>query len=81
MVWMPDRCPVCKSDVMPRRRCKNEERDGTPCLGLDATDAALMRARMLFVDGKISLDELEERITVALTDPPPRRFGLVIEFR
>jgi hypothetical protein len=40
-----------------------------------------MRARMLFVDGKISLDELEERITVALTDPPPRRFGLVIEFR
>jgi hypothetical protein len=82
MVWMPVGCPVCKSDKRSRSAiCLNQERDGTPCLGMDAEQAAIYRANQKFLRDEIDMDELDELLEIAMTNPPKRSFGCVLQFR
>jgi len=45
------------------------------------TDAALQAAHNAFARGMIDLAEFEERVSVALSDPPKRRFGCITVLR
>ena len=80
MVWMPSRCSVCGSDVSGRR-CENHDDSGTPCWGMNDEAAALYRAREDFAHDRIDLETMQARIEQALTDPPKRRFSLILTLR
>ena len=56
-------CPLCHSEMWAGRACGGSG-------GLYDEDLAVKAARDEFVRGTIEVDELEQRLNVALTDPP-----------
>lgn len=82
MVWMPAQCPVCRSDLRSASStCWNQDDAGVPCLGMSDSDAALKAAHDAFVREEIGLTEFAQRLEVALTDPPRRRFSVLTVLR
>lgn len=59
----------------------NTDDAGVPCLGTTDSDAALRAAHNAFAKDAIDLEEFERRVSVALTDPPRRRFGVITVLR
>lgn len=76
MVWMPAKCRICGSDKRsPTSTCGH-------CHDRDATEDAIHQAKLAFASDRIDMAELEHRIRVALTDPPPPSYaGIVMVMR
>ncbi len=68
-------CPICYSDKIYGRPCQH-------CNDRDAEADAIHQAHRAYASDQIDIEELEQRIHIALTNPPtPSYSGIILRFR